>query len=215
MVRAIGDAAEKLGREMVRLDALLRRHDDEALDEVAQLANVTGPGIAEKDFHRGLADFLAAASVSGAEFSEEVARERGNVFAAVAERGNEKGNDVQAVEKVLTKRAAGDFLLEVFVGGGDDANVHGDGLAGADGFEALLLEDAKDFGLRAKAHVADFIEKERAAVGFLKLADFVVAGAGEAALDVAEKLGLDELLRNGGAIDFNEEAFGAQAGGVK
>jgi len=36
--------------------------------------------------------------------------------------------------------------------------------------------------LRAQAHVSDFIEKERAAVGFLELADLVFAAPAKACL---------------------------------
>ena len=67
----------------------------------------------------------------------------------------------------------------------------------------------------AQAHIADFVEEKRAAVGLLKFADFVVDGAGEAAFDMAEKFGFDEFFGDGGAIDFDERAFVAEAGGVQ
>src|SRR5579859_2157286 len=112
-------------------------------------------------------------------------------------------------------RGASELLLEIFVGGGDHARVHGDGLTGADGFEALFFENAQDFRLRAQAHVANFVEEERAAVSFLKLADFIFTGAGEAALNVAEKFGLDQFFGNGGAVYFDERTFVAKTGGVQ
>src|SRR5690242_13318636 len=116
---------------MVRLDARLRADDDETLDEIAQFADVAGPGIADEDFHGGVAELARLLAVFGAEFCEEVARKSGNVLLAIAQRRNKKGNDVQTVKEVLAESAASDFLLEIFVGGGDDARVHGDGLAGA------------------------------------------------------------------------------------
>src|SRR6266852_2734807 len=95
-----------------------------------------------------------------------------NVFLAIAQRRNEEGNYVQAVEEILAEGAAGDFLFEIFICGGDDAHIYMESLIGADAFEALLFEDAEDFGLGAEAHVADFVEEERAAIGFGELADF-------------------------------------------
>src|SRR5579859_1847241 len=215
LMQTFGDAAEKFRRKMMWFDARLRANDDEALDEIAKFAHVAGPGIAHENFERIFAQFARFLAVLRTEFIEEMADENGYIGEAVAKGRNEKRDDVQAIEKILAKGAARDFLVEVFVGGGDDANIDAHGLIGADRLEALLFEHAQNFCLRAKAHVADFVEKKRAAVGGLKFSGFVVARSGEAALDVAEKLGFDELFGNGGAIDFNEGAFAAQAGGVQ
>jgi hypothetical protein len=78
-------------------------------------------------------------------------------------------DDVQAVEKVLAEVAALDLFFEVLVGGGDDAHAHLNELGGAHRFEALLFEGAEDLGLGLEAHVADFVQEQRAAVGFLEL----------------------------------------------
>ena len=49
------------------------------------------------------------------------------------------------------------------------------------------------------------------AVGHLELADLLFGRAGERAALVAEELGLDQLFRNGRAVDLHEPLFGAQA----
>ena len=59
----------------------------------------------------------------------------------------------------------------------------------ADPLELVLLEHAQELRLRDRADVADFVEKERAAVGLLDAPRRLV-GAGECALLVAEELGL-------------------------
>src|SRR5438874_7378874 len=125
-----------------------------------------------------------------------MAGENGDVRGAIAERRNVKRNDIETIEKILTKTAVQDFLFEILVSSGDDANVHTNGLIGADRFEALFFEYAQNLGLSAEAHVADFIEKQSAAIGLLKFADLVVASTGETAFDVAEKFGFDELFGN-------------------
>src|SRR5260370_33049868 len=143
--------------------------------------------------------------------SQEMLGQDGDVLFAVAQRRHEEGNYVQPIEEVLPEGAARDLLFEILVCGGEHANVDAQSLAGADRFEALLFQDAQHFRLRAQAHVADFVEEERAAVGFLKLADLVLAGPRKAALHLPEKLGFDQLLRDGRAAHLDNQAFAAQA----
>ncbi len=74
-----------------------------------------------------------------AELLQEFFDEERDVFFAVAQRRDEEGDDVEAVEEVFAEVAAGDLFFEVFVGGGDDADVDVDGVAGSDGVEALFV----------------------------------------------------------------------------
>ena len=87
-----------------------------------------------------------------------------------------KGNHVQAVEKVLAKISAGNFFFQVFVGRGDHAGVDGNGLVAAHGSEVLFFERAQNLRLRLQAHVADFVEEERSAVGLQEFAFLVCSG---------------------------------------
>ena len=41
----------------------------------------------------------------------------------------------------------------------------------AEALELVLLQHAQELGLRARAHVADLVEEQRAAVGLLEAAD--------------------------------------------
>jgi len=59
-------------------------------------------------------------------------------------------------------------------------------------------------GLHTEAHLAHFIEKERASIRDLQLARLVTVGTGEAALDVAKELRLEERLGESRAIHGNE-----------
>src|SRR6266852_4466724 len=118
MLGAVRDAAEQLGRKMVRLDACLRADNDQALDEVAELAHVSGPGMTQQDFHGGIAKLTGFLAIRGAELVQEIARENGNVFFAITQGRHEKWNHVEAVEEILAESATGDFLLEILVGGG-------------------------------------------------------------------------------------------------
>src|SRR5205807_2285532 len=54
-----------------------------------------------------------------------------------------------------------------------------------------------------------------APIRLLEFSDFVLAGSREAAFDVPEQLGLDQLLGNRGAIDFDKGLIAAKARGVQ
>src|SRR5258707_11130010 len=97
-------------------------------------------------------------------------REERDVFFAFAQGWYEKRNHIEPVEKIFAKVAARYFFFQVFIGRGDHANVDGDGLIAAHWREALLLERAQHFRLRLQAHVADFVEEERASVRPLEFA---------------------------------------------
>ena len=94
LLRTLGDSAEKLGGEMMRLDTCLWANDDQPFDKVAQLAHIPRPGIADQYFHRGIAEFARLLSVFGAEFIQEITRDGGDIFFAFPQRGNEEGNHV-------------------------------------------------------------------------------------------------------------------------
>ncbi len=82
------------------------------------------------------------------------------------------------------------------------------------GRKALLVERPQNFGLRLQAHVADFVEEQRAAVGLLKLSFLVGGGAGKRAFAMAEQFALDQVFGNGGAVHFDKHLVLAQALGM-
>ena len=104
-----------------------------------------------------------------------------------------------------------DLLLEVLVGRGDHADVHLDRARRPQPLDLALLQHAQHLGLRLRAHVADLVEEDRAAIGLLELADLLLGRAGERALLVAEELRLDQLLGNRRAVDLHEPLAAAQA----
>ena len=78
-------------------------------------------------------------------------------------------------------------------------------LIAAERHHFALLDHAQQAGLQHQRHVADFIEKQCAAVGLQNLPDpAFLHRAGERAARIAEQLALDQALRNGGAIDRHE-----------
>ena len=84
----------------------------------------------------------------------------------------------------------------------------------ADRAHRAVLQHAQQLDLQRQRHVADLVEEQRAAVGRLEQADVRAGRAGEGALDVAEQLGLEQLLGNRAAVDGDERRLGARAGAV-
>jgi hypothetical protein len=65
--------------------------------------------------------------------------------------------------------------------------------------------------LRLQAHVADLVEKNRAFVGLLELANLFFRGAGERPLLVAEQLRLDQVVGDRRAVHLHEPLTRAKA----
>src|SRR3546814_2376869 len=73
-------------------------------------------------------------------------------------------NHAEPEEQVFAEFAFGDRGAEILVGGRNDADVDGLHLAAADADDRPLFEHAEQFDLHVETHVADFVEKERAAL---------------------------------------------------
>src|SRR6185436_21086823 len=101
---------------------------------------------------------------------QEEARQRRDVFLALAQRRQAQADDVEAMEQVLAERARLDPLLEILVRRRDDANVALHRVVAADAIELAVGEDAQQPRLQVERHVADLVEEERAAVGLLEAA---------------------------------------------
>ena len=84
-------------------------------------------------------------------------------------------------------------------------------LRAAEPLELLLLEHAQELGLERRRDVADLVEEERAAVRQLEAADLLRDRPGEGALLVAEQLALQQVERDGRAVELDEGAPAARA----
>src|SRR5581483_2643022 len=111
---------------------------------------------------------------------------------------------VQPIEQVLAKPSGRDLLLEIAVGGGDDAHVGAPRLVLAEALELLLLEKAQQLGLQRRRQLADLVEEQRAALGRLDAPRLIAHRAGERALGVAEQLARQQLGRQRRAVDDHE-----------
>ena len=100
-----------------------------------------------------------------------MAHQRRNVGAALAQRRQPDRRDVEPVEQVLAEQALPDQLRQIAMRRGDDAHIDPDRRASADRGVFAFLQHAQQPGLRLERHVADLVEKQRAALGLLEAPD--------------------------------------------
>ena len=113
---------------------------------------------------------------------------------------------VQAGEEIAAELPLLHVLVQIAVRRAHDADVHVLGRRRAEREDLARLEDAQELRLRVERHVADLVEEERPAVGELDEPGLVAVGAGERAAAVAEELALEEVVRDGGAVDRLERS---------
>jgi hypothetical protein len=109
---------------------------------------------------------------------------------------------VQTVEQIFAEPSGLDFSHQIAIGRGDDAHVDaGVHAIGADALQFAGFEEPQQDCLHARAHLADFVEKDGAVGRRLEDAGLVADCVGEAAAHVAEELGLEQRFGQAGAID--------------
>ena len=89
------------------------------------------------------------------------------------------GKHVEAIIEIFAEAAFLRQLGQVPVGGRDDAHIDLHRALGADGIDFAFLQHAQQFHLHVERQFADFVEEQRAAVGFHELAEMLVGGARE------------------------------------
>ena len=192
--------------QVVAGDLRAAGQDQRALDHVLQLADVPRPGVGAERGHRRGVDPAHRLAGAGRVLLQEVLGQMRDVARPIAQRREQDREDVQAVIEILSKRAVGDLLLEIAVGGRDDADVDLDRLGAAHPLELALLQHAQQLDLDVQRQVAHLVEEQRAAVGQLEAAEPPRDRPGEGPLLVAEQLRLEHAGGQRGAVDPHERA---------
>ena len=102
---------------------------------------------------------------------DEVFEQHRDVLPPLAQRRHFDREHVQTIEQVEPEIAGGDGLLQIPIGGGDDADISGNGLAAADSFKLPFLEHSKEGDLSFRRKLGNFVQEKRAALSQLKSAD--------------------------------------------
>ena len=94
------------------------------------------------------------------------------------------------------------------MGGGDQAYIHPQGLLAAHALEGAILQYPQEPHLNGRGQLADFVEKEGAAIGALEPTQAAIGGAGEAAAFVTEEFRVHQVRRYGATIDPQKGPLG-------
>ena len=98
--------------------------------------------------------------------------------------------------------------------GGHDAHIDGNRLNAAHRHDSPFLNAPQEFGLHGQRQLADFIQKQGPSVGASNTSERGGSRAGERALDVSEKLRLDQLAGKNGAVNRHEGLVGPATAGM-
>ena len=136
---------------------------------------------------------------------EEVVGQQQDVRLALAQGRHVDREDVQPVVEIAPEGAVLDRLLEVAVGGRDDAHVDLDGALAADALELPLLQDAQQLDLDVEVERSPISSRKivpRCASSNLPIC-CLMAPVKDALL-VAEELAFDQVRRQRRAVDLDE-----------
>ncbi|TSE28203.1 hypothetical protein Tther_02252 [Tepidimonas thermarum] len=187
-----------------------------AFEQVFQLAHIAGERVRLQPLQRrGREGGGLRQAVAPGQLGQDGVGDGGQVLRVVAQRRGVDGDDVEPVVQVVAELPGLHQARQVFVGGADDAHVHRLLGGGADGAHGALLQGAQQFDLHGQRQVGHFVQKQCAASRSLKQSGLVGAGAGKGAAAVAKQFALQQVGRDGTAVDGDEGAAGAVAAGVQ
>src|SRR5262249_14392152 len=158
---------------------------------VSQLAHVTWPVVFDQPLERARRDAADLAIVAPVEVRDERLNQLGDILLALPERRHDQRDHLEPVVEVIPKLARRYRVLEPAVGRRDDTQIDLHLRHSSDAAELAALKHAQELGLRGGIHCADLVEEKRPAVGELEQAALELAGTGERAPLMPEKLVLD------------------------
>ncbi len=114
-----------------------------------------------------------------------------HVLQLIPERRQFDFKGVDAIPKIFAELAGRDHFVQMPVGGADHAHIAGERLVIAHAADLAAFQEAEQFGLERLGQFADFIQKERAAIGQFNKSGAMFVGAGEGPFAMAEKFAFD------------------------
>ena len=159
-------------------------------------------------------NFGPAAAGTLAELAQEMFGQQHDVVAALAQRRQLERHDVEPEVQIFAKPLRPHEFGQLLVRGGQHADVGVNRSAAADADDCFFFQHAEQFGLAGEAHVADFVEEQRAAGGQFEFAGARFVGVGERAFFVAEEFAFEQRFGERGAVHGDERVLAAAAAEV-
>src|SRR5260370_27166349 len=127
-----------------------------------------------------------------------------DVVASFSQSWQSNRKHVEPIVEILAEFFLSDFFAQVAIRGGDDAHVHSDWRSPAHTIELAFLENAKQLNLGFCGEFANFVQKNRSAVGQLEPPQSLGDGSAEGALFMAEQLAFNEAFRHPPTIHLHD-----------
>ena len=167
---------------------------------IAQLTDVAWPGVSQQAGQRVIRQPGPGVAELGGHVHQQLLRNRRDVGHALAQRRHGDADAREPVIQIFAEQAVAHALLQLAVGGGNDAHVHLNGAHAPHGPHLALLQHAQQLDLERRRGFANFIQKHGAAVATLEQAWVVLERAGKRPALVAEQLRLQQRVGNGRAV---------------
>ena len=180
---------------------VFRHHDDQSFHHVPEFPYISRPVIPHKYAHGLGGDGFGFHTVLFGEVAKEVVHQQGNILPPLPQGWDPYGDDVEAKEEVFPEVALFYLLFQVFVGGGDDPDVHGDGFPPPYALEGEFLDYPEDLCLDLQAHVPHFIQEQGPPMGHF---EFAPVGRRVFSFFPAKKLLFYHVFGDGGTAHFHK-----------
>ncbi len=175
---------------------------DAALHHVLELPHVAGPGVIQQQLGR-LARKSGKQGITQlpGHAVGEVLRQHQYVLAPLPQGGQSDDIKGKPVQQVVAKVPLVGQRRQVLVGGTHQPYIHLEGFGPTHPLEFTVFNDPQQFFLYPGAGGCQLVEEQSAAIGALEPALMALGCAGEGSCLVAEQLGFQQALAQGGAVD--------------
>ena len=102
---------------------------------------------------------------------QKVVSQLGNVVFPLMKRRQMERDAANAIVQITPKAILGNHRVQILIGRRDDANIDLERFIAADALKLAVLQEPQHLGLRGKRHVANLIEKNRAAMALLEFSN--------------------------------------------
>ena len=184
------------------------RVDGQPLTEIHQFTHVAGPIVVHHRRQRVLAQLLGRDAKLSGRLVEIDAGQFRNVLLAFTKGWNRHAHDVQSMIEVFPKALLLHCRGEILVRGGNDAHIHAHRCLPANAEELVLRQYPEQACLKRCRHVADLIQKQRAAVGLLEAAQASPFSPCKGPALVSEQFRFQQLGGDGRCIQRDERLVG-------
>src|SRR5262245_9115646 len=143
---------------------------------------------------------------------EVVTQQQGNVVVPFSQRQHADFDHIETVVQVLAECPTFDLRAKVTIGRGNQSHVARRRWRICPNWMHLAaLGETKQHRLHARAHLAEFVEEQRAAVRLAYHTGLIAVRTREASANVAEQFRFEKGFRNAAAIDGDERTSSARA----